>query len=158
MGLIIPFNEYNRIGLYADANKLMVPTWPRDSVGNPVGQNSKEAQEKYYDKSSIGGIFSSFGDAPGGLKEELQEIQWSLGLEYNYNDRFLLRAGYHHAAENNGNRKYFTVGAGFRMSVFSIDASYVISTAQSNPLDQTMRFTLGFDLDGMRDLFSRKRR
>ena len=70
---------------------------------------------------------------------------------------FPLRAGYHHESENKGNRKYFTVGAGFRMSVFSLDAGYVFSTAQSNPLDQTMRFTLGFDLDGMKDLFGRRR-
>lgn len=158
LGVVIPFNEYNRLGIYGDANKLLVPTWPRDSIGNPVGYNSQEALDNYYDLSPISGIFKSFSDAPNGFKEELQEIQWSLGLEYNYNDRFLLRAGYHHEAANKGNRKYFTVGAGFKMSVFSIDAGYVVSTAQSNPLDQTMRFTLGFDLDGMKDLFSRKRR
>lgn len=79
-------------------------------------------------------------------------------MEYSYNDRFILRGGYHHESANKGNRKYFTVGAGFRMSVFSLDCGYVFSTAQSNPLDQTMRFTLGFDLDGMKDLFGRRRR
>jgi long-subunit fatty acid transport protein len=114
--------------------------------------------EGYYGISSIAGIFKSFGDAPGGFKEELEEIQWSIGAEYTYNDRFMLRAGYHHEAENKGNRKYFTVGAGFHMSVFTVDASYVFSTAQTNPLDQTMRFSLGFDLDGMRDLFGKMRR
>ena len=105
----------------------------------------------------MSGIFKSFGDAPGGFKEELQEIQWSVGAEYSYNDRFILRGGYHHESANKGNRKYFTAGAGFRMSVFSLDCAYVISTAQSNPLDQTLRFTLGFDLDGMKDLFGRRR-
>lgn len=79
-------------------------------------------------------------------------------MEYNYNDRFMVRLGYHHEAETKGNRKYVTAGAGFKMSVFSIDAAYVFSTAQSNPLDQTMRFTLGFDLDGMKDLFGKRKR
>ena len=110
----------------------------------------------YYDLSSISGIFKSFGDAPGGFKEELQEIQWSVGAEYVYNDKFSLRAGYHHESENKGNRKYFTVGAGFRMNVFSLDAGYVIATAKSNPLDQTLRFSLSFDLDGVKDLFRRR--
>ena len=85
----------------------------------------------------------------------MQEIQWSLGAEYAYNDKFTLRAGYHHESENKGNRKYFTVGAGFKMNVFSLDAGYVISTAATNPLDQTLRFTLTFDMDGLSDLFKR---
>ena len=70
----------------------------------------------------------------------------------------MLRGGYHHESANKGNRKYFTVGAGFHMSVFTVDAAYVFSTSQTNTLDQTMRFTLGFDLDGMKDLFGRRRR
>ena len=115
-------------------------------------------QREYYDISPISGIFKSFHDAPNGFKEEMQEIQWSLGMEYTYNDRFMIRAGYHHEAENKGNRKYFTVGAGFHMSIFSVDAAYVFSTSQTNPLDQTMRFTLGFDLDGIKELFSTRRR
>ena len=113
-------------------------------------------QKDYYDVSSIGGIFKSFGDAPGGFKEELQEVQWSVGAEYTYNDRFSLRAGYHHESENKGNRKYFTVGAGFKMSAFQLDAGYVIATAKSNPLDQTLRFSLTFDMDGLKDLFNRR--
>jgi hypothetical protein len=115
-------------------------------------------QREYYDISPIAGIFKSFHDAPNGFKEELEEIQVSAGAEYSYNDRFFLRVGYHGEAANKGNRKYITAGAGFKMSVFSLDAAYVFSTAESNPLDQTMRFTLGFDLDGMKDLFGRKRR
>ena len=105
--------------------------------------------------SAISGIFKSFHDAPGGLKEELQEIQWSVGAEYVYHDQFTLRAGYHHQSENKGNLKYFTVGGGFRMNVFSLDVGYVIATAKSNPLDQTLRFTLAFDMDGIKDLFKR---
>ena len=79
-----------------------------------------------------------------------------MGAEYIYNDQFTIRGGYHHEAENKGNRKYFTLGAGFRMSAFSLDVGYVIATAKSNPLDQTLRFTLGFDMDGLKDLFGRR--
>lgn len=154
----IPFNEYNKFSIGADLNKLLVPTYPKQNEGEADNDYEDRVQKDYYDVSSIAGMFKSFGDAPGGFKEEMQEIQWSLGAEYTYNDRFMLRAGYHHEAENKGNRKYFTVGAGFHMSVFSVDASYVFSTAQTNPLDQTMRFSLGFDLDGMRDLFGKMRR
>ena len=100
----------------------------------------------------------SWSDAPGGFKEELQEIQVSIGAEYMYHNQFSVRAGYHHENANKGNRKYFTMGAGFRMSVFSLDAAYLISTAQSNPLDQTLRFTLSFDLDGIKDILGRRRR
>ena len=154
----IPFNEYNKFSIGADLNKLLVPTYPKQDEGEADNDYEDRVQKDYYDVSSIAGMFKSFGDAPGGFKEEMQEIQWSLGAEYTYNDRFMLRAGYHHEAENKGNRKYFTVGAGFHMSVFTVDASYVFSTAQTNPLDQTMRFSLGFDLDGMRDLFGKMRR
>ena len=151
--LMIPINEYNRFTIAADANKLLVPTYPKQEDGEPTEDYEERVQRDYYDVSSISGIFKSFTDAPGGFKEELQEIQWSVGAEYVYNDRFSLRAGYHHESENKGNRKYFTVGAGFKMSVFSLDAGYVIATAKSNPLDQTLRFTLTFDMDGIKDLF-----
>ena len=154
----VPFNEYNKFSIAMDVNKMLVPTYPMKKEDEPDNDYMDRVQKDYYDVSSIAGIFKSFGDAPGGFKEEMEEIQLSFGAEYTYNDRFMLRAGYHHEAENKGNRKYFTVGAGFHMSVFSIDASYVFSTAQSNPLDQTMRFSLGFDLDGMRDLFGKMRR
>jgi hypothetical protein len=154
--LMIPINEYNRFTIAADANKLLVPTYPKQEEGESTEDYQERVQRDYYDVSSISGIFKSFGDAPGGFKEELQEIQWSVGAEYVYNDRFSLRAGYHHESENKGNRKYFTVGAGFKMSVFSLDAGYVIATAKSNPLDQTLRFSLTFDMDGIKDLFRRR--
>ena len=158
INLTIPFNDYNRFSISADANKLLVPTYPKQKEGESEEEYTDRVQREYYDVSPISGIFKSFGDAPNGFKEEMQEIQWSLGMEYTYNDRFSLRAGYHHEAANKGNRKYFTAGAGFHMSIFTIDAAYVFSTSQSNPLDQTMRFTLGFDLDGIKDMFSTKRR
>ena len=154
--LMIPINEYNRFTIAADANKLLVPTYPKQLEDESSNDYQDRVQRDYYDVSSISGIFKSFSDAPNGFSEELQEIQWSVGAEYTYNDRFSLRAGYHHEAENKGNRKYFTVGAGFKMSVFSLDAGYVIATAKSNPLDQTLRLSLTFDMDGIKDLFSRR--
>ena len=154
--LMIPIDEYNRFTIAADANKLLVPTYPKQEDGESTEDYQERVQKNYYDVSSISGIFKSFGDAPGGLKEELQEVQWSVGGEYVYHDKFALRAGYHHESANKGNRKYFTVGAGFKMSVFSLDAGYVIATAKSNPVDQTLRFSLSFDMDGIKDLFRRR--
>ena len=153
--LVVPVDEYNRFTIAADANKLLVPTYPKQFEGETTEDYQERVQKNYYDISSIRGIFKSFSDAPNGFKEELEEIQWSLGAEYSYNDRFAIRAGYHHESANKGNRKYFTVGAGFKMSVFSLDAGYVISTAKSNPLDQTLRLTLSFDMDGIKDRFKR---
>ena len=153
--LMIPVDEYNRFTLSADANKLLVPTVPRQEDGESNSDYQDRVRREYSDISSISGLFKSFSDAPGGFKEEMEEIQWSVGAEYVYHDQFSLRAGYRHQAESKGNMKYFTVGGGFRMSVFSLDVGYVISTARSNPLDQTLRFTLAFDMDGIKDLFKR---
>ncbi|MBE6295792.1 MAG: type IX secretion system outer membrane channel protein PorV [Bacteroidales bacterium] len=165
--LLIPIDEYNTISFSADLNKLLVPTRPTYSQfleenGYEQGDNSYYSEYQtwlestgYNDISSISGIFKSFGDAPGGFSEELKEIYGGIGVEYCYNQQFSVRGGYHYENEFKGNRKYFTVGAGFRMSVFSLDAAYLISTAQNNPLDQTLRFSLSFDLDGLRDLFRR---
>ena len=154
--LMVPINEYNRFTIAADANKLLVPTVPKQNEGESKEDYERRVIEEYNDVGSIAGIFKSFGDAPGGFKEELEEIQWSVGAEYTYHDQFTLRAGYHHQSESKGNLKYFTVGGGFRMSVFSLDVGYVIATAKSNPLDQTLRFTLAFDMDGIKDLFRRR--
>ncbi|RKW62325.1 type IX secretion system outer membrane channel protein PorV [Hoylesella loescheii] len=154
--LMIPIDEYNRFTIAADANKLLVPTYPHQNEGESTEDYQRRVQKDYYDVSSIGGIFKSFGDAPGGFKEELEEINLSVGAEYVYHDQFSVRAGYHHESANKGNRKYFTVGAGFKMSAFTLDAGYVIATAKSNPLDQTMRFSLTFDMDGLKDLFKRR--
>jgi hypothetical protein len=151
--LMIPVDEWNRFTLTADANKLLVPTVPAQEEGESNTDYQDRVRREYSDMSAISGVFKSFGDAPGGFKEELDEVQWSVGAEYVYHDQFAIRAGYHHQAESKGNLKYFTVGGGFRMSVFSLDVGYVISTARSNPLDQTLRFTLAFDMDGIKDLF-----
>ena len=153
--LLVPVDAYNKFTISADANKLLVPTYPIQGADESGTDYDARLQKDYYDQSSIGGIFKSFSDAPGGFKEELEEVQWSLGGEYIYNDKFTVRAGYHHESESKGNMKYFTVGAGFKMNVMSIDAGYVIATAKSNPLDQTLRFTVSFDMDGIKDLFKR---
>lgn len=162
--LLAPIDDYNTIAFSLDINKLMVPTRTsferyKEEFGEDMSvdqYNSWLQAEGYNDISPIKGIFKSFSDAPGGFKEELQEIQWSFGAEYTYHNQFSVRGGYHWEHENKGNRKYFSFGAGFKMSVFSLDAAYLVSTAQSNPLDQTLRFTLGFDLDGIKDLFGRR--
>ncbi len=158
VNMTVPINEYNKIAFGAEVYKLCIPTKPVQGDEEAAEDYEKRLEEEYYSVSSIAGIFKSFGDAPGGFKEEFQELRWSFGAEYTYNDRFMLRAGYHYENPHKGNRQYFTVGAGLHLSVFTVDAAYCISTAQGNPLDQTMRFSLGFDLDGMKDLFSGRRR
>ena len=149
-GILYPFDDYNALSLNIEANKLLVPTPPIKDPTKPDEYARKI--EEYQKTSSIAGIFKSFGDAPGGFKEELQEINLGIGAEYGYNNRFFLRAGYQYQHPNKGNLQYFTAGAGFKMSVFSLDASYLISAVPSNPLDQTLRFSLSFDMDGIRNL------
>jgi hypothetical protein len=139
-----PIDTYNTISVSGDVNKLLVPT--------QLNKNGTMTPDEYRDLSPISGIFKSFADAPGGFKEELQEIMWSVGAEYAYNKQFFVRGGYFYENQYKGNRKYFTAGAGFKLNVFQLDAAYVISTSQSNPLDQTLRFSLSFDLFGLKNL------
>lgn len=138
-------DDYNSLNFALDLNKLLVPTPDTESLtdenGVIVGGGFSE------DKSVIGGIISSFSDAPGGFKEELQEITVSLGVEYWYQKQFALRAGYFHENENKGNRKYFTAGAGFKLNVFTLDFSYLFPTQRNHPLENTLRFSLAFDFD-----------
>lgn len=157
VSLMVPIDNYNIISFHGDINKLMVPTRPMQKEGESAVEYQDRLDEEYRDLSPIKGIFTSWSDAPGGLKEELREFKWALGAEYCYNNQFTVRGGYHWEHETKGNRKYFAFGAGFRMSVFSLDAAYLVSTAQSNPLDQTLRFTLAFDMDGIKDLIGRRR-
>jgi hypothetical protein len=151
-GLLMPLDEYNQLGIYIDLNKYLVPT-------KPIRRNdeSNEEYDKRYDEYNnmkfMKGIFKSFSDAPGGAAEEWKEVNLSFAAEYNYNSRFFVRAGYYYENRMKGNRQYFSAGAAFRMNVFQLDAAYLISTVQSNPLDQTLRFTLSFDMDGIRSLF-----
>ncbi|TAJ12180.1 hypothetical protein DMA11_13945 [Marinilabiliaceae bacterium JC017] len=139
-GIKTEIDRYNEIAFSLDFNKLLVPT-PDYNI---------ESQQQYaeeYDKTSVtSAMFQSFNDAPGGFKEELQEIRISAGAEYWYSKQFALRAGYHHEHENKGNRKYMTAGAGLKFNMFTIDASYIIPLVQNNPLANTIRFSLSFDL------------
>jgi hypothetical protein len=159
---MFPLADYHTLAFSLDLNKLLVPTRPRQKdYLDADGQEDKEAYDKalqdWEDMSPITGIFKSFSDAPGGMKEELREITFSLGAEYSYNQQFFVRAGYYHESEFKGNRQYFGFGAGFSLNVVRLDASYMLATAQTSPLDQTLRFTLSFDMDGLRDLFGGRR-
>lgn len=155
LSYLVPLNEYNRISFSADASKLLVPSMPLQRADELDEDYQERLDRDYYNQSPISGIFKSFGDSERGFKGELEEIQWSVGAEYTYNDKFSLRAGYHHESKMQGNRKYATVGAGFRLNVLSVDAGYVIATDPSNPLDQTLRVSLSFDMDGLREMFGR---
>lgn len=159
---MFPLADYHTLAFGLDLNKLLVPTKPREKdydVSTAEGQQEyDDAVEKWEHMSPITGIFKSFSDAPGGFKEELQEINVSFGGEYSYNQQFFVRAGYNYENANKGGRSYFAFGAGFSLNVVQLDASYMLATAQSSPLDQTLRFTLTFDMDGLRDLLGKRRR
>ncbi|WP_321368316.1 type IX secretion system outer membrane channel protein PorV [uncultured Draconibacterium sp.] len=139
-------DDYNSFSFALEANKLLVPTPPADSTdygdGDVIWSGGINS-----DIGVIEGIFKSFGDAPGGLKEEFQEITWSVGVEYWYNKQFALRAGYFYEHENKGNRQFITAGAGLKMNVFALDFSYLLPTQRNHPLENTLRFTLAFDID-----------
>lgn len=166
-----PLADYNLLSIGIDLNKLLVPTKPRESdyinqggayydPDKDEAQNAAafdEALQKWETMSPISGIFKSFSDAPGGFSEELKEITISIGGEYAYNDQFFIRMGYNYENAMKGGRSYFGFGAGFSLNVVRLDASYMLATAQSSPLDQTMRFTLSFDMDGIRDLLGKRR-
>lgn len=139
-------DDYNMFAFSFEANKLLVPTPPADSTNyDPDGIIISGGANA--DIGPIEGIFKSFGDAPGGFKEEIQEVTLALGVEYWYNKQFAIRGGYFYEHENKGNRKYFTAGAGLKMNVFSLDFSYLLPTQRNHPLENTLRFTLSFDVD-----------
>lgn len=145
---LFPLDDYNTLSINADLNKYLIPT-------PPVGLNDENATElwdEYTSQSPIAGIFKSFYDAPGGFKEELEEIMWSVGAEYAYDNQFFVRGGYFYQSPSKGNLQYFSLGAGFKLTAFQLDVAYLISTIPSNPLDQTLRFSLTFDMDGLASL------
>lgn len=149
-----PLADYHNLTLSLDANKLMVPAKPRqgdylNEDGSPNQEAFGQAEQEWKDKSSISGMFDSFKDDP------LKRITYSLGAEYAYNQQFFLRGGYYYESKFNGDRQYFGLGAGFSLNVIRLDAAYMIATAQNSPLDQTLRFTLSFDMDGIKGLFGR---
>ena len=149
-----PLADYNNLTIGFDANHLMVPAKPRQSEfynenGEPDYEAFSAAEEEWKNKSSITGMFDSFKD------NFAKRITYSVGAEYAYNQQFFLRGGYYYESKYAGNRQYFGLGAGFSLNVIKIDASYMIATAQNSPLDQTLRFTLSFDMDGIKNLFGR---
>lgn len=165
------FDEYNKLAVSAEVNKLLVPTPPilgfvdKDDDGN---QDSDDLSTPDVDESEptiivegqddnvgfVSGIFQSFGDAPGGFSEELKEFTWALGAEYWYQDSFALRVGYFNESEIKGARKFFTLGAGFKYSAVKIDVSYLFSASKvRNPLENTLRFSLTFNLGETYDEF-----
>lgn len=156
----IPFDAYNTLSISADVNRYLVPTreskFAVDAEGNPLTGN---ALHNWYthDISSPRGWFMSFADAPRGAIEELQECQIGVGAEYSYDHMFFARVGYSHENKWKGNRRYMTFGVGFAYSIASLDVSYCLATAPSNPLDGTLRFTLAFDLAGIKDLVNNVR-
>jgi hypothetical protein len=141
----IHLDRYNKITLALDFNKLLVPTPPKYNEDREIiaGKDPNVAVPV--------AIFQSFVDAPGGFREELREITYSLGAEYLYNEQFAIRGGYFHENASKGNRKYFTAGAGFRMNVFAIDVSYLMPVVQNHPLARTLRFSLSFEFDALRN-------
>lgn len=161
----LPFDAYNSLSVNFDINKMLVPTryskFAEDADGNKVSvddpQYTNLTRDWYSELPSMKGLFQSFADAPNGVKEEFQELQFGIGLEYSYDKKFFARVGYSHENMLKGNRRYVTFGAGFHLSIFSLDAAYVLATAPTNPLDQTLRFTLGFDLAGIQDLVNNRK-
>lgn len=141
--LTTEMDDYNKMSIALDFNKLLVPTPPLyDENGNIIAGKDPEV-------SVVSGIFQSFGDAPDGFKEEMREINISAGIEYWYANQFALRAGYFHEHDTKGGRQYLTFGSGVKYNVFALDFSYLVSTSNiggTNPLANTMRFTLVFDL------------
>lgn len=142
------FDENNKMQFGLDINKLLVPTPP--SFEGLSDDSAALVAQQYRNKSVVSSWFSSFGDAPGGFSEELKEFQFSVGAEYSYNDQFMARAGYFYEGKTKGNRKYFTVGLGIKYNVFGLNFSYLVpsgSGVNRNPLSNTLRFGLIFDLD-----------
>lgn len=155
--LTFVLDDYNTFAILTDVNKLLVPTPPiyaTDDTGQPIIDETTGEPEiesgKDPDVPIVTGIFQSFNDAPGGFSEELREFNISAGMEYWYNKQFAVRAGYMHEHATKGNRKYFTVGGGLKLSVFSLDFSYLVSTTQQNPLANTVRFSLMFDFESFK--------
>jgi hypothetical protein len=147
-GLNVHLDSNNKISFNLEFNKLLVPS-PIAVFDENTGEILSYQQP---DISFLSGIPESFNDAPDGLSEELKEITWGLGTEYDFQDSFALRGGYFNESLEKGSRRYFTLGAGFSLNFASIDISYLFSTSKvRNPLENTLRFSITFDLDGSED-------
>lgn len=151
LGYEMDFDGYNKLAINGEINKLLVPTNPiyaTDSAGRIIYNEAGDPviyAGRNPDVSVPMGMIQSFYDAPGGFKEEMQEIIWALGAEYSYRDLFFVRLGYFHESQYKGNRQFLSVGAGIKYTVFGIDVSYLVATKQYHPLANTLRFTLTLD-------------
>lgn len=160
--LKLDIDDYNAITFMLDFNKLLVPTPPvyaKDDYGNYIYDPTTQEYQILYgmnnDVSTVVGMFQSFYDAPYGFMEELSEISVGGGAEYWYNDVFALRGGFFYESTYKGGRKYGTIGAGLRYNVFNLDVSYLIPVysrgdISTNPLQDTVRFNLTFNLDKLK--------
>jgi hypothetical protein len=146
-GYYANIDRYNKIGISVDLNKLLVPTPP---IYDPISGEIIDGKDPNIAVPIA--IFQSFIDAPGGFKEEMHEITYSFGTEYIYNNQFAIRGGYFHEHASKGNRKYFTAGAGIMMNIFTLDCSYLMPLVNNHPLARTLRFTLSFDFDALRNV------
>jgi hypothetical protein len=155
----INLDHFNKITVTLDLNKLLVPTPPiyynvgeLNAKGDTVHTALTQIKAGKDNNVSVPvAIFQSFFDAPGGFKEELHEITYSTGVEYWYNNQFAIRGGYFHENATKGNRKYFTAGAGFRLKAFTLDFSYLMPLSQNHPLARTLRFSIAFDFNSLRN-------
>ncbi len=152
-GVNFEIDEFNEFGMYIDVNKLLVPTPPvykkdendlylTDANGNYIIEDGSGMDPNV---STVQGLIQSFYDAPGGFSEEFNEINWSLGAEYWYDQQFALRLGYFYENPNKGNRNHMTLGLGLKYQIFNLDFSYLVPFTQRNPLENTLRFTMSFD-------------
>ena len=152
----MPIDQYNHISLNVDLNKLLVPSRPIYNSDIETEEEYQARLDEYYNMDPITGIGRSFVDMPDGTPydfvQQLNKVNFSLGLEYDYNEQFFGRVGYFNESKQMGNRKYVTFGAGFKLNVFALDVAYVLSVTKNNPLDQTLRFTLGFNMNGIKVL------
>jgi hypothetical protein len=156
--ITLDLDDYNRISFMVDFNKLLVPTPPEylmnDSTGLPehdLNGNLIISRGKDPNVGIVKGMMQSFYDAPDGNSEEMREVNYSVGVEYWYDKQFAIRGGYFHENKYKGNRKFFTLGAGLKYNVFGLDFAYLIPVEQRNPLENTIRFSLLFDMDAFSD-------
>ncbi len=154
--LTFDLDDFNQVTFMVDINKLLVPTPPiyaTNDEGQPVFDddgNRVIAKGRDPNRSVVAGMFGSFADAPGGFSEEFNELTYSGGVEYWYDQQFALRGGYFHEHGSKGNRKFFTLGLGLKYNVFGMDFAYLVPVAQRSPLENVLRFSLYLDFDAIR--------
>jgi hypothetical protein len=146
-------DPYNKITFALDATKLLVPSLYYDDSKLPGDASVRDINDERQRQGIISGIFTSFTDAPGGFKEEMQEINLGGGLEYAYDNKIMARAGYFYENKNKGDRQYLSFGLGARLSVFGVDGTYLVPNSSANPLAETIRISLHFNLDKLNDAF-----